>query len=61
MHSKTVPVPKQAKGGRARAEALTPGERSRIAKKGATALNESMSPAARKASAKKAAAARWKK
>lgn len=48
-------------GGIARAEALTPAERSEIASLGGKTSSDRMTPEERKARAKKAAKARWKK
>jgi hypothetical protein len=48
-------------GGRARAEALTPAARTKIARKGGKTLQASRSPEERKAAALKAVEARWAK
>src|SRR5213076_3260995 len=48
-----------AKGGPARAKALSPRRRSQIAKRAAAARSESMSPVERQELARRAAAARW--
>jgi hypothetical protein len=61
MRSPPVPVPRQAKAGKARAETLSAAERREIATRGGKARAASMTAAERKAIAKKAAAARWKK
>lgn len=48
------------KGGKARAAALTPKERSESARKASAARTEQLSPKRRQEIARKAAAARWK-
>jgi hypothetical protein len=49
-----------SKGGKARAESLTPAQRKRIARKAGRALQATRTPEERKASARKASLARWK-
>jgi hypothetical protein len=51
----------QSKGGKARAERLTPRQKKRIAKLGGKARARNMTPEERAASARKAVRARWKK
>ena len=50
-----------SKGGKARAESLTPSERKKIARAGGKALQASRTPEQRRATALKAARARWAK
>jgi hypothetical protein len=50
-----------SKGGRARAEALSPIQRKRIARKGGRAAQAKLSPEQRSEAARRAVQARWKR